>query len=114
MRAKATGQVLTPGTIAPLVLDSPFGQLDTKYREETARFIPAMASQVLMLVSSSQGDEKVLNALAPHVGAEYILISENRGPRGAKGEDRITIRGREFVASLFGQERNMVRLERIA
>ena len=29
-----------PGTVAPLVLDSPFGQLDPEYRKSTATFIP--------------------------------------------------------------------------
>lgn len=111
IRSKASGDILRPGTIAPLVLDSPFGQLDVKYREDTADFIPKMASQVILLVSSSQGDEHVLKALAPHVGAEYVLISENRGARGGKTEDRMVLHGKEYVCSLFSRPKNMTRIE---
>lgn len=74
-RAADNRALLTPGTVAPLVLDSPLGQLDMRYRESTARFLPAMAEQVILLLSSSQGDPEVLRALEPHVGAEYVLVS---------------------------------------
>jgi len=113
LRAGASGEILTPGTIAPLVLDSPFGQLDKTYRIATAEFVPQMARQVILLVSSSQGDDSVLQALEPHIGAEYLLISENRGPRGEKTEDKLILRNKEFKASLFNQERNLTRIERI-
>nr|WP_247890932.1 AAA family ATPase [Azospirillum aestuarii] len=114
LRSKAKGDILMPGTIAPLILDSPFGQLDTKYRESTAKFVPKMASQVILLVSSSQGDDTVLKALEPYVGAEYLLVSENRSARGEKPEDRIVLRNREYHASLYSQPRNMTRIERVA
>lgn len=113
LRANASGEILTPGTIAPLVLDSPFGQLDTRYRESTAKFIPQMAAQVILLVSSSQGDDTVLKALEPYVGAEYLLVSENRGARGTKPEDMIILRNREYRASVFDQPRTMTRIERV-
>ena len=32
LRAGASGDILTPGTVAPLFLDAPFGQLDNHYR----------------------------------------------------------------------------------
>jgi DNA repair exonuclease SbcCD ATPase subunit len=114
IRSRASGSILRPGTIAPLLLDSPFGQLDVTYKEETARFIPRMASQVLLLVSSSQGSEDVLSALEPHVGAEYILVSENRAPRGEKPEDRKTIRNKLYIGSLFGCPKDLTRIERVA
>lgn len=113
LRTGASGDILTPGTVAPLVLDSPFGQLDAKYREATASFVPKMASQVVLLVSSSQGDERVLQALEPFIGAEYLLISENRGDRGEKPDDRIVLGNRERFASLYNQPRTMTRIERI-
>jgi len=113
LRSKASGKILTPGTVAPLVLDSPFGQLDAIYREDTAKFIPQKASQVVLLVSSSQGDEKVLGALSPYIGAQYVLISENQGPRGAKKEDRLFLKNKEFICSLFNCEKDLTRIERV-
>lgn len=114
LRSTAQGRILTPGTVAPLVLDSPFGQLDVKYRESTARFVPKMASQVILMVSSSQGNDTVLKALEPHVGAEYLLISENRASGRNKPDDRVALHGREYFASLYDQARDMTRIERIA
>lgn len=105
--------ILKPGTVAPLVLDAPFGQLDMSYQESTASYIPKLAQQVVLLVSSSQGNEQVLKALEPHVGAEYVLISENKEARGNKTETRLVAHGKEHVTSLFSQQRTMTRIERI-
>jgi DNA sulfur modification protein DndD len=113
LRQGASGGKWVPGTVAPLILDSPFGQLDPYYKESTATFIPQMAEQALMLVSSSQGDEKVLNAIKNRVGAEFVLISHNRGERGDKPEDRISLHGKEYVRSLYGQERNKTTIETV-
>jgi DNA sulfur modification protein DndD len=113
-RANSEDPILKPGTIAPLVLDSPFGQLDTSYQESTASWIPQLAQQVVLLVSSSQGNEKVLSALAPYVGAEYILISENRSPKEPqKGNTKLVVGGREYSTSLYMQPRNLTRIVRV-
>jgi hypothetical protein len=112
-RANNTNGVLIPGTIAPLVLDSPFGQLDARYRVDTAKFLPTLSDQVVLLVSSSQGDNEVLAALDQFIGAEYVLISENRGDQGQKSNDPIIVRGQQVLTSLFNCQRNMTRAERI-
>ena len=112
-RASSSNGVLIPGTIAPLVLDSPFGQLDARYRIDTAKFLPTLADQVILLVSSSQGDMDVLAALDESIGAEYILISENRGDQGQKSSDPLVVRGQQFATSLFNCPRNLTRAERI-
>lgn len=105
--------ILKPGTIAPLILDAPFGQLDPYYQKDVASYIPKLAQQVVLLVSGSQGNEAVLKALAPFVGAEYILFSENIEPRGSKKETRLSLHGEEYVTSLFNQPRTMTRIEKI-
>ncbi|GLS00438.1 hypothetical protein GCM10007859_04440 [Brevundimonas denitrificans] len=113
LRSGASGEILSPGVVAPLVLDSPFGQLDAKYREATAKFITKMASQVILLVSSSQGDQTVMKALEPYIGAEYVLVSENRGDRGEKPDDQIVLRDKQYFASLYNQPRTLTRIERV-
>lgn len=107
-------EVLIPGTVAPLVLDSPFGQLDEKYRRDTAAFVPKTASQVVLLVSSSQGAAAVLDAIRPHIGLEYVLISENKGERGTKSSDEIVVNGRKIVTSVFNSPRTQTRIEEVA
>ena len=103
--------LLIPGIVAPLVLDSPFGQLDSTYRVDTAAFIASMAEQVALFVSSSQGSPDVLDTLNPRVGKEYILISENRGPRNGKHSELVALKGRQYETSLFGCEKDMTRIE---
>lgn len=101
MRSKADGRILIPGIVAPLILDSPFGQLDDVYREATARFVPQLAEQVVVLVSRSQGDENVLGAMRAKVGAEYVLTAENTTPRGEKREEVIAINGRTYPLTSY-------------
>ena len=103
-----------PATVAPLVLDSPFGQLDDTYRRSTAEFVPLMAPQVVLLVSSSQGKDGVEQALRGRVGKEYVLIAHNREERGDKGEDILTIGGMKMATTLFGQPRSMTEIREVS
>jgi len=112
-RIDADDLVLKPGTMAPLVLDAPLGQLDPSYQQSVAEFLPKLAHQVVLLVSGSQGGDRVLEALEPYVGAEYLLIQENKGPRGKKQQMRRTVRGSERDLILFGQQHTMTRIERL-
>jgi hypothetical protein len=73
-----------------------------------------LAQQVVLLVSSSQGGEKVLEALKPYVGAEYVLISENKGPRDKKKEVRRVLHGKEYVCTLFNRPIDISRIERVS
>ena len=101
LRINAKDYRLLPGTIAPLVLDSPFGQLDEAYRATTAEFIPKMARQVVLLVSKSQGSEDVLDALKTHLGAEYLLVRHNREARGERPQESRYFQGDEFKTVIF-------------
>lgn len=101
VRKNAQDYRLLPGTIAPLVLDSPFGQLDEAYRATTAEFIPKMARQVVLLVSKSQGSEDVLNAIKDNLGAEYLLVRHNKEPRGERKQESRYLQGKEFKTAVF-------------
>jgi DNA sulfur modification protein DndD len=101
MRKNAQNSQLLPGTIAPLVLDSPYGQLDPAYRATTSEFIPKMASQVVLLVSQSQGSDDVLSALKGHVGCEYVLVRHNKDSRGDREQESRYFMGKEFKTSVF-------------
>lgn len=113
-RIGAANTVLAPGTVAPLVLDAPFGQLDVHYKASTAAFVPEMAGQVLLLLSSSHASPEVLAALRPRIGAEYVLISDNRGVRGGRSDDAIDIGGRAIIRSRYNQDRSQTVIERVA
>ena len=104
VRQNAKDYRLLPGTIAPLVLDSPFGQLDETYRTTTAEFIPKMARQVVLLVSRSQGSEEVLSSLSGHRGAEYLLVRHNTEPGGDRRQESRYFAGKEFTTVVFESE----------
>jgi chromosome segregation ATPase len=112
-RINASDLILKPGTMAPLVLDAPLGQLDPSYQESVAEFLPKLAHQVVLLVSGSQGGEAVLEALQPHVAAEYVLIQENRGPLGKKKQLKCVLRNKERDLILYNCPRNMTHIERL-
>ena len=112
-RINSTELILKPGTMAPLVLDAPLGQLDPSYQESVAEFLPKLAHQVVLLVSGSQGGEAVLKALQPYVAAEYVLIQENRGSQGKKKQLKCVLRGKERDLVLYNRPRNMTHIERL-
>lgn len=104
VRQNAQDYRLLPGTIAPLVLDSPFGQLDESYRTTTAEFIPKMARQVVLLVSKSQGSEEVLDALKEHIGMEYLLVRHNTASLGDRQPESRYLREKTYRTAVFDAE----------
>nr|GFA45752.1 hypothetical protein [Tanacetum cinerariifolium] len=61
------------GGIYPIVMDSPFGALDPEYRQKVATFIPALADQVIVMVSKSQWRGEVESELSKRLGKQYTL-----------------------------------------
>ncbi len=105
--------LLKPGTMAPLMLDSPFGQLDPTYRQSTAEFLPNSSGQVILLLSKTQGDDDVIKVLEDKIGSEYILISENRSERGDKPEDIVTVKGEQIACSVYEAEKDRTIIKQI-
>lgn len=94
--------ILLPGTVAPLVVDSPFGHLDPLYRRGVAEFLPNLASQVILLVSTSQASEAVMTTLSDKVGQEYVLTRHNRADGADKQPELIEIRGERYDLTTYG------------
>jgi DNA sulfur modification protein DndD len=109
-RMKSKSEILKPGTSAPLVLDSPFGQLDPTYQKATSKFLPDMAKQVVLLLSKTQGNPEVMQTLKDKIGREYILVSENTGPQGEKPADNIHINGTDYASSRYNCEKTLTRI----
>lgn len=114
LRQNAEDHRLLRGTVAPLVLDSPFGQLDDSYRETTGEHVPRMASQVILMVSGSQANGGAVKALRERVGKEYVLIRTNKASgEGKRGEVR-QFNGKDYQVALFDQEADGTIIEEIA
>ncbi|MCP1727617.1 DNA sulfur modification protein DndD [Natronospira proteinivora] len=104
-QGQTAGGYLIPGTVAPLVLDSPFGQLDPHYRRSTARFISELSDQVVLLLSESQASGDVLEEIEPYVGKEYVLVAHNREERRARPEDTIVFQGERIPTTIYDSDR---------
>ena len=68
----STSPVGARGGIYPIVMDAAFGSLDEGYRRDVARGLPALAEQVVVMVSKSGGDGAVKH-LSNKIGKSYVI-----------------------------------------
>jgi DNA sulfur modification protein DndD len=95
-RKNASGEILTPGAIAPFIIDAPFGVLDNKYKGNVAKAIPESVGQVVFFLSSSHWEGTVEDSIRDKVGMEYNLVLEVEASQSSKSEDTITILGKKY------------------
>lgn len=57
----------------PIVMDSPFGSLGSAYRTQVADKITALADQVILMVTPTQWNGEVANALSSRAGKSYVI-----------------------------------------
>jgi DNA sulfur modification protein DndD len=101
---------LLKGTIAPLVLDSPFSVLDDQYRKASAKFLPEMAEQLILLITDTQV-RNILDIIKDKVGKEYIMKNYSTAKTGP--DDKITLNGKDYKTSFYNQEKELTQLEKI-
>jgi DNA sulfur modification protein DndD len=101
VRQNAEDYRLLKGTVAPLVLDSPFGQLDEEYRKTTAEYVPRMAGQVVLMISRSQASGGVIEALRERIGEEYALVRKNKDSRGSRAREIRQFHGKDVEMATF-------------
>jgi DNA sulfur modification protein DndD len=91
-RRKKEDPVVSPQDY-PLVLDSPFGQLDGEHRKKVAAVVPQLTPQIVLLVSDTQWDKWVADEILTKVGKEYV-ISYYASQRGDPVSERSMTLGR--------------------
>lgn len=64
------------GSVYPLVMDSPFGQLGDRFTRGIARLLPSLAPQVIILVTAKQFNGAVDEELRKdgRIGRRYMLV----------------------------------------
>lgn len=82
------------GGIYPIVMDAAFGSLDENYRRDVAIGLPALAEQVVVMVSKS-GGKGAVEHLKSRVGKSYVIKYLTPKP-GAK-EETIVVADREYA-----------------
>jgi len=100
-RRNVKDSILTSATIAPLIIDAPFGVLDKKYRNVVVNQLPRHAGQVVFLVSSSQWSKEMNDEIKDLIGAEYCLVLEETSPQNNKAIDVSNIHGKDYVLSRY-------------
>lgn len=78
----------------PLVMDSPFGKLGPTYRMQIAEHIPALADQVVVMVTDTQWRGEVDEAMKSRRGRSYVLTYFT--PREGVPDEAIKIDGQTF------------------
>lgn len=62
----------------PVVMDTPFGRLDPKHRENILNYIPKTASQLVLLVHEGEINRDIdLKTIAQRIGAEYEIVEKS-------------------------------------
>ena len=112
-RRQEESDILLSGTEAPLVVDSPFGHLDPLYRKGVANFLPKLASQVVLLVSTSQASQEVLDELDGKIGTQYVLTRYNQSAQGNKESEAIIINGITMDLTKYDQEFTGTKIEEV-
>ena len=109
-RKNARGQILTPGAIAPFVVDAPFGDLDNKYKGNVASAIPSSVEQVIFLLSSSHWEGTVEESIRAKIGREYNMVLEEPSSAADKKSNSILVCGKEYETARYGQtiERTLI------
>ena len=113
MRSGASGEFLVSGTTAPFVIDAPFGELDNAYKRATAKFLPEKSRQIIFLLSSSHWSGVVDEEIKNKVGSEYILLSSKTIMQDGKPDDKLLIDGKEYIQSLYNQDKDATFIERV-
>ncbi len=113
-RSSASGEFLVSGTVAPFVIDAPFGELDETYKAATASFLPKNTDQLILFLSSSHWKGTVDHAIREKVGKEYILVSERMGKQGVKPDDEITINDTSYLQSIYSQDKDCTTIKEVS
>ena len=94
--------IFTPGTIAPLVIDAPFGDLDTTYQRVACELLLESTDQLCLLLSTSHW-QPVDDAIRDRIGSEYYLQKTVPEDQGERPVDEINIEGRLFLQTVYSK-----------
>lgn len=96
-RSESVSPLFPPGTIAPFVIDAPFGQMDSTYQKNTLEFLPGQSHQLILFLSTGQWDDKFEEIIGKYIGKRYLLI--NHGETQNEDLETISIKGKTHSLS---------------
>jgi hypothetical protein len=99
--------IFASGSVAPFVIDAPFGEMDTSYSGAVVERLVTDANQLILLISSSHWnavkDQPLLNE---RIGKEYVLIKNVVSGDENQGAKTIELRGQQIDQIKLGANRN--------
>lgn len=109
IRKNASGNILTPGAIAPIILDAPFSKLSDTYAPKLAAALPSNADQLIIFMydGNAKGGEKIIRQNG-HLGKEYYLLKQVIGSGEDKPSSYLTIGDKKYSLNEYNQERDTV------
>ena len=113
IRKNASGEILTPGTVAPFIIDAPFGVLDNTYKANIASQIPNSVNQVVFLLSSSHWEGTVEDVLRKKVGREYNMVLEVASDKSSIEIAKKYILEKTYDTVRYHTEFDMTRIEEV-
>jgi len=107
---------LAVGTVAPFVIDAPFGKLDPTYMGAVTKFLLEQGEQVGLMLSKSQWIPEVQKILQPSLGSEYILINhvKESNKKGSNPEDRLIVNDREYYLTCYDSDGHYTEIKDIS
>lgn len=95
--------ILTPGAIAPLILDAPFSKLDPSYAPNVAKELPALVDQLIIFMYEDEG-KNISDTINKEgkLGRVYYLIQEVAAEQGDREVVKYIINEQPVVATVYG------------
>lgn len=100
-----------PGTIAPFVIDAPFGQMDSTYQKNTLEFLPSQSHQLILFLSTGQWDDKFEDIIGKYIGRRYLLV--NHGESQNQDLETIDIKGTTYSLSDSNSQESQTTIQEI-
>jgi DNA sulfur modification protein DndD len=119
MRSKASGSIQIPGTIAPLVVDAPFSDLDEFNIQIAARVLLESSDQLIVMISSSSFNGGFLNVLNDdkkfknRLGKAYILKKYFKGSKSGKSALEVDAFGSKIETAIYESNNETSGIEEI-
>ena len=106
-RVDGESRIFASGSVAPFVIDAPFGEMDTSYSGAVVDRLVNDSSQLVLFVSSSHWSSvKSRKVLTDKIGKEYVLIKNVVSADGESGAKTISLRGKKIDQIQLGADRN--------
>lgn len=104
--AQNAGFIRGVGGDFPVVMDAVFGNLDDDYRKAVAEFLPALASQVIILTSKAQAGSVVEQELRSRLGKQYVITTHTTKKDVAGATAEIVLNGNSYPYQVIGSHKN--------